>query len=788
MSTPDDKLARLRSEAESVARARPAQPLGVSELLDVAVMQKTLHELQVYQIELEMQNDELRSTQVLLDSERSRYKDLYDLAPVGYITLSSAGEIMHTNLKAASLLGLPRSQLFHQPMRRFVTKPQRDAHYLFTQQVLHTRQPDQYDVHLVNAAGLEFWAQMTLTPQGDGDELHSLLVVITDISDRKQAEEKLYESEEIHRSLFNSIDEGFCIIEMVLDKTKKPIDYRFVAVNPSFEKQSGLVNAQGRLASDLMPGLEHYWIEAYAQVLLTGEPMCITRYAAALGRWFDCYAFRTGPKDQSWIGVVFNDISERKQTEADRQFLDQVLLHKNAELQDAQALAEKANLAKSEFLSGMSHELRTPLTAILGFAQLMDASTPAPTPGQKRSLDQILKAGWYLLELINEILDLAVIESGKLKLVMQSVPISSLLVECEAIVEMDADRRSIHLYFEKPSAMVYVHADRTRLKQALINLLSNAIKYNREGGSVRLTFNADDPQHLRICIEDTGAGLTAAQIAQLFQPFNRLGQESRAEPGTGIGLVMTKQLVELMGGSIGLNSTVGKGSVFWIEVKYANEHTDDHTRNSPKVDIHVDALSPDQTGMHAQVAVQAASSAGFNVDAHAQSNGLHKAGSWDMLRANVDAGHAHNFRRNLAGLYTLLYVEDNPANLLLMQELLARRPDVRLLNAHDGMSGLALARNAMPDVILLDTNLPGLSGMDVLRILVNDPLTAAIPVLILSANAMPGEIQAGLDAGCYRYLTKPIHVKELMHNINVALKLEPAQFEPGQLSQLGELT
>ncbi len=775
MPTPDDKMARLRSEAEGVARARPAQPLGVSELLDVAVMKNTLHELQVYQIELEMQNEELRSTQLLLDSERSRYKDLYDLAPVGYITLDAGGEIMHTNLKAASLLGLPRSQLFHLPMRRFVAKAQRDTHYLFTQQVLRTRQPDQCDVQMVNAAGLGFWAQMTVTPQGDGDELHSLLVVITDISDRKQAEEKLYESEEIHRSLFNSIDEGFCIIEMVFDKAKKPIDFRFVALNPSFEKQSGLTNAQGQLASDLMPGLERGWVDAYAQVLSSGEPTRMTRHAAPLNRWFDCYAFRTGPKDRPWLGVVFNDITERKQIEADRQFLDQVLLHKNAELQDAQALAEKANLAKSDFLSGMSHELRTPLTAILGFAQLMDASNPPPTPGQKRSLDQILKAGWYLLELINEILDLAVIESGKLKLVMQTVSVASVMVECEAIVEIDAERRGISLHFDTPPALAHVHADRTRLKQALINLLSNAIKYNNEGGSVRLSFNTDNPKHLRICVEDTGQGLTAGEIGQLFQPFNRLGQESRTEPGTGIGLVMTKQLVELMGGSIGVNSTVGKGSVFWIELKPAGEPTSEKNGHPPGAEKPADAVAAYRDRMSTELELSAASASGLRADKR------------EPTRAMVDAERSFHSRRNLAGLYTLLYIEDNTANLLLMQELMARQPNVRLLDARDAASGLALARSALPDVILLDTHLPGLSGIDMLRILVNDPLTAAIPVVVLSASAMPGEIQAGLDAGCYRYLTKPIHVKELMHTINLALKLEPAQVEAGQLSQLGEL-
>lgn len=792
MPTHEEKLATLRQRAEELAHPSRVDPPQMGEqiggVLAADALRKTLHELQVYQIELEMQNEELRDVHVALDVERSRYQDLYDLAPVGYLTVGQGGQIEHCNLKASSLLGLPRSQLLHKPLRRFVAKEDRDAHYLFTQQILRTREPDRRDVQMVNAAGVAFWVQMAVTVQVEvhagGDDSHSLLVIINDISDRKAAEEKLYESEDLHRSLFNSIDEGFCIIEMVYDKATKPIDYRHVAVNPSFEKQSGLVNAQGRLVSELLPGLADKWIEIYAKVALTGEPIRVTQYAEGLNRWFDLFAFRVGPRDKAKVGVVFNDISDRKQIEADRQFLDQVLLHKNAELLDAQALAEKANQAKSDFLSGMSHELRTPLTAILGFAQLMDASNPAPTPGQKRSLDQILKAGWHLLELISEILDLAVVESGKLKLVMQSVSVASVLVECEAIVEMDAQRRGISLQFETPPVLAHVHADRTRIKQALINLLSNAIKYNRDGGSVRLSFNTDDPKHLRICVEDTGQGLTAGEIGQLFQPFNRLGQESRTEPGTGIGLVMTKQLVELMGGSIGVNSTVGKGSVFWIELKQAGDPTPEKGGQQPGAEKAADAAAAYRDRMSTELELNAASSSES------------RAEKWEPTRAMVDAAQAFHSRRNMAGLYTLLYIEDNTANLLLMQELMARQPNVRLLDARDATSGLALARSSLPDVILLDTNLPGLSGIDVLRILVNDPLTAAIPVVVLSANAMAGEIQAGLDAGCYRYLTKPIHVKELMHTINLALKLEPTQTEVGSemghnltnLSQLGELT
>ena len=218
------------------------------------------------------------------------------------------------------------------------------------------------------------------------------------------------------------------------------------------------------------------------------------------------------------------------------------------ELNSARAVAEQANLAKSEFLSSMSHELRTPLSAILGFAQLIESGLPAPTTSQKRSLDQILKAGWYLLDLINEILDLALIESGKLSLSLEPISLSEVMRESQAMIEPQAQKRGISVSFPQFDTPYFINADRTRVKQVLINLLSNAIKYNREGGTVLVDCIASELGRVRIRVKDTGEGLTADKLAQLFQPFNRLGQEGSAEKGTGMGLVVCKRLVELMGG------------------------------------------------------------------------------------------------------------------------------------------------------------------------------------------------------------------------------------------------
>lgn len=394
-------------------------------------------------------------------------------------------------------------------------------------------------------------------------------------------------------------------------------------------------------------------------------------------------------------------------------------------LQNAMAAAEKANLAKSDFLSSMSHELRTPLSAILGFAQLIESGTPAPTPAQKRGVNQILQAGWYLLDLINEILDLALIESGKLSLSLEPVSLIEVMRECETLIETQANKHKVTVTFPNFNILYFVNADRTRIKQVLINLLSNAIKYNKLGGSVDITCIELSGGRIRICVEDTGEGLSPLQISQLFQPFNRLGQESNTIEGTGIGLVMTKRLIELMGGTIGLESTVGKGSIFWIEMSLTTKRI------------------PDASAIE----VLAAETVVFTD----------------------------------APIHTLLYVEDNPANLMLVEDLIGRRPDIRLLTARDGISGVDIARKHLPDVILMDINLPGISGIKALKILLEDPNTAHIPIVALSANAIPRDIEKGLEAGFFRYLTKPIKVVEFMETLDITLKY--AKNNPKSINQ-----
>jgi signal transduction histidine kinase/ActR/RegA family two-component response regulator len=463
------------------------------------------------------------------------------------------------------------------------------------------------------------------------------------------------------------------------------------------------------LATAIAPGFEALAFKASRGIEDIYELMYIRKDGSRFPAVVSITALRDDRGDLIGYLLIGADNSVRKRVESE--------LHK------AMASAEKANLAKSEFLSNMSHELRTPLSAILGFAQLMESGTPLPTPSQKRSIDQILQAGWYLLELINEILDLALIESGKMSLSIEPVALADVLDECRQMIEPQAHRRDICISFPRLEAACYVVADRTRVKQVLINLLSNAIKYNCDSGTVTVEYAARGTDRIRICVEDTGAGLSADQIEKLFQPFNRLGQEAGREEGTGIGLVMCKRLVESMGGTIGVESTVDRGSVFWVELALA--------------------VKPEAT--HDSSAAPAAS----------------------PVRASASVQ-----------LRTVLYVEDNPANLMLVGDLIARRADLRLLSARDGNRGIDIARESRPDVILMDINLPGISGIDALAILLQDPSTAHIPVIALSANAMPRDIEKGLQAGFFRYLTKPIKVGEFMTTLDLALTLANAAAKP----------
>jgi PAS domain S-box-containing protein len=582
---------------------------------------------------------------------------------------------------------------------------------------------DIYELTYIRKDGSRFPAVVSVTALRDAqDAIIGYLLIGTDNTARKQVEaeqklldQRLRDQQFYTRSLFESNIDAI----MTTDPSGIITD-----VNKQMESLTGCTRDEliGAPFKNYFTDPER--AEASIKAVLIEKR--VTDYELTVRAWdgketvvsYNATTFYDRGRKLQGVFAAARDVTERKR-------LDQVLQEKNLELESARSVAEKANLAKSEFLSSMSHELRSPLNAILGFAQLMDSDSPPPTPAQKASIAQILQAGWYLLELINEILDLAVIESGRLSLSVEPVSLAEVLLECQAMIEQQGQKRNLALTFPRFDVPRFVLADRIRLKQILLNLLSNAIKYNRPGGTVVLDCSTNTPDRTRIIVRDTGPGLPPEKLAQLFQPFNRLGQESSVEEGTGIGLVVSKLLVELMGGMIGAESTVGVGSVFWFELS--------------------SAAAPELTVGRTEPAATA--------------------------QPQVPHG---------APVRTLLYVEDNTANLKLVERLIARRPDMRLLSALNGTLGVEMARELLPDVILMDINLPGISGIEALKILRQDPVTANIPVLAISANAMPGDIKKGLEAGFLRYLTKPINLDEFLEAMDVALTRAAPAIEKGR--------
>ena len=570
---------------------------------------------------------------------------------------------------------------------------------------------DIYDLTCIRKDGSRLPAIVSVTALRDADgKIIGYLLITTDNSARKQVEEQLRWTEESFRLIVESVSD--CAFVM-LDPQGRVVSWNAGAERLQGYRAEEIVGQHSsRFYSrpDIERGAPQRDLDATAAAGHSeDEGWRVRKDGSTFWASVVITAIRDAAGNLRGFAKLTRDLTARRQTEA--------------ATANAKAMAEKNNIANSEFLSGMSHELRTSLNAILGFAQLMESDSPPPTPSQQEGIAKIEQAGWYLLELVNEILDLAMLDSGRLSWSLEPTSLMEVMHECHAAIEPLAQKSGIRMTFPRFDNPCFIKADRTRVKQVLINLLSNAIKYNRIGGSVVVECSASTPQRIRVSVTDTGAGLPPERLAQLFRPFSRVGQETSAAAGAGIGLVVTKRLVELMGGAIGVRSNVGKGSVFWIEL--------------------VAAAEPNLAAGEAELVA--------------------------LSQPKARTGGAPR---------TLLYVEDNPANLQLVEQIVARRPDLRLLSARNGPLGIELARAARPDVILMDINLPGMSGIKAMQILHAETATAHIPIVALSANAIPRDIERGLEAGFFRYLTKPIKVAEFMDTLDLALK--HAEHEVGQ--------
>jgi PAS domain S-box-containing protein len=542
--------------------------------------------------------------------------------------------------------------------------------------------------------GTHIHVSLTISPIKDAaGKIIAASATARDITERRQAEDALRKSEERFRLVARAANDAVWDWDLLTDQVWHGEGYQTLFGYPG---------------NVVLPGME-WWKD---NIHPEDRERVTTGIRAVIDRggqfWSDEYRFRradgttayvfdrgyvlrdAGGQPLRMIGAI-NDMTERKRAEE--------ALWKARE-------ADQANQAKSEFLSRMSHELRTPLNAILGFAQLLEIDSL--NPEQEESVGHILKAGRHLLELINEVLDISRIEAGRLSISLEPVPLRGLVQETLDLITPLAAKASVRLDAEAadiPDRTIL--ADRQRMKQVLLNLLSNAVKYNHPGGTVSFSYGETPEGRLRISVRDTGPGIPPERMERLFIPFERLGAEQTGVEGTGLGLTLSKRLVELMEGTLGVESTVGQGSTFWVEMALAE---------SP-----VARLEKDLKTVLAPTASPASKET-----------------------------------------RTVLYVEDNLSNLELLQRLLAHRPGIRFLPAMQGRLGLDLAREHRPDLILLDLHLPDVQGDEVLRRLREDPKTRRIPVVIISADAMPVQINRLMAAGARAYLTKPLDIKKFL--------------------------
>ncbi len=522
------------------------------------------------------------------------------------------------------------------------------------------------------------------------------------VREREQAEAAMRDSEQRFRNIFNNVPIGVCYTD--LRGNVKQTNPRFCElVGYSADELLTMKAAEFTHPDDFDQDIE------LTRQLLRGDfPLYRRhkRYIDKSGRVFPVQTTVTLLRDEDGnprriVGAV-EDITEHLQL---------------AEAERAREAAEASNRAKSDFLSRMSHELRTPLNAMLGFAQLLELDQRHPLATSQRPwVSQIQGAGWHLLEMINDVLDLSRIESGNLRLNPETLELPALLASTLTMIEGEARKREITIGQQLAADALRVRGDAPRVKQILTNLLSNAVKYNIDQGRIQVQ-SRRDTEGVEITVSDTGLGMTPDQMGELFQPFNRLGRERSQQEGTGIGLVVSQRLAELMGGTLRARSEPGTGSSFILTL--------------PAV---VDADAP----------------ASLHDDPITASSRYHRR--------------------------VVHYVEDNETNVEVMRGVLAQRPQVRMDVSITGLDGLAAIRARRPDLILLDMHLPDISGMDLLHHLKQDPATADIPVVIVSADALVDQIDAALDAGAPRYLTKPVSVSQLLAVLDEVLDEAETRF------------
>jgi PAS domain S-box-containing protein len=642
-----------------------------------------------------------KRTSALEASEQGSRK-IFEEAPIGMAVLDLDLRYLKVNAVLSQMVGYSNEELAQRTTSDITHPEDIDRDNEAVEALLSGASRFSLEKRLLCKNGELLWVTDTACLIRDkGGKPHHYLVMLEDISNRKRGEKALRKSR-------GDLEVALHTNQLIMDNSQDVICTideagRFLTVNAACEDLWAYTAEElvGRPYIDFVyPEDRAKTKEASANVLASGKITAfVIRCVRKDGALVDVLWSASWSDADKLLFCIAHDVTERTRIEK--------------ALVEAKEEADRANRAKSEFLSRMSHELRTPLNAILGFGQLIERQNP--TDIQRIRVTHIISAGHHLLNLINEVLDISRIETGNFQLSLEPVCVGDILDEALDLMRPLATERTIALSISSPvSRSHYVSADRQRFRQVLLNLLGNAVKYTPVGGEVTVSVSATAAGSMRLVVTDTGSGIAAEKLPRLFTPFDRLGAEQSAIEGTGLGLTLCKLLMQEMHGSIGVSSSVGHGSSFWVELP---------ATDSPLARI-----------------------------AAATRHGL----------VRLDA--------KTVGVRTILYIEDNLSNLTLIEQVLAEQPELQLITAMEGQLGLDLARKHLPDLILLDLHLPDLPGWEVLAQLQRDSATAAIPVIIVSADATARQINGLMAAGTRGYLTKPLEIEQFFKLIETTMQ------------------